>query len=114
MHIEDFQQLSKRTAPDNGQRENALNFIIGAFGELSETSELIKKWAFHNHPLDTEKIANELGDVMWYIVNLATEFDLDMDLVLEGNINKLFKRYPNGFNTEDSIKRVDVEVNNDK
>ena len=42
MHIEDFQNISKRTAPKSEQRENALNFTIGAFGELSEVSEHIK------------------------------------------------------------------------
>ena len=109
MHIEDFQNISKRTAPKSEQRENALNFTIGAFGELSEVSEHIKKWAFHGHELDVEKISNELGDVAWYLVNLASTFNIDMDKVLEGNINKLLKRYPTGFSVEDSIKRVDVE-----
>lgn len=54
--------------------------------------------------------AKELGDVLWYVAALCTKADLDMGEVMQGNIDKLRRRYPDGFSSEDSKRRVDVEA----
>ena len=64
-----------------------------------------KKHYYQGHDLDIEHIKEELGDVMFYIVNLCNVLDLDLEALLYQNHAKLVKRYPNGFNEKDSIER---------
>ena len=47
---------------------------------------------------------------MWYIAALCTKLGLNLNEVMEDNIAKLEERYPGGFTSEDSVKRVDVGV----
>jgi len=78
---------------------------LGLVGEAGEVSDYIKKGVFHLHGVDPEKVKDELGDVMWYVSTLASVLDISLSDIMEHNINKLTKRYPNGFTPEDSINR---------
>lgn len=122
MDIRKFQTLSKRTIPKIGSQVNVdgdiltmskpmivANYSMGLVGEAGEVTDLLKKVVFHGHPLDKAAVKGELGDFMHYAVGLATLFDIDMEEVLDENIEKVKKRYPNGFNSADSIKRVDTK-----
>lgn len=110
MEIKEFQLKSMRTLNRAISKDMQLaNLCIGAFGEFSEVSEHIKKNVFHNHELNKDKVIEELGDTMFYVVNLASELDIDFTEVLQRNVDKLAIRYSNGFSTEASIKRVDVK-----
>lgn len=90
-------------------RTNALllNAAMGLAGEGGEASELVKKHVFHGAPLDRDKFIKELGDVRWYLELAAREIGVDMEEIERRNIAKLRERYPNSFNTVDSIKRAD-------
>ena len=44
---------------------------------------------------------------MFYIVNLCNLLNLDLETIIEGNYNKLLKRYPEGFSVERSVNRND-------
>ena len=46
---------------------------------------------------------------MFYICNLATLLDINMEDVLEKNVEKLNKRYKNGFSYKASIDRIDTK-----
>lgn len=81
---------------------------LGIAGEAGECADLIKKHIGHGHPLDVEKLKLELGDVLWYVAGLATVCGLTLGDIATTNLAKLEKRYPNGFNTADSIARRDV------
>lgn len=81
---------------------------IGLSGESGEISELVKKGILHQHGLSAEKLFKEIGDCLWYIAALCNLFDFDMGKVMQSNIDKLKVRYPNGFNSQDSISRKDV------
>jgi NTP pyrophosphatase (non-canonical NTP hydrolase) len=81
---------------------------IGLAGEAGEVCELVKKGVFHRHGLDREKLVKELGDVMWYVAALCTKLDMDLDVIMEVNIRKLQERYPEGYSSADSQRRVDV------
>lgn len=96
MTFEEYQQLSRRTAvyPDMGQ-----NFIyptLGLSGEAGEVSEKIKKVIRDKGGvIDDEtrlSLAKELGDVLWYVAQMATELGLSLDAVAAGNIEKLASR----------------------
>ena len=90
-------------------REKVLNMCLGISGESGEVNDAIKKFMFQGHQINLYDLEEELGDVCWYLVNLATLFNLDMESILERNYNKLSTRYPKGFSIEDSIARVDKQ-----
>ena len=49
----------------------------------------------------------ELGDVAWYLAEAATALDIPLEEIMTVNINKLKKRYPDGFDTEKSLIHQD-------
>lgn len=83
-----------------------LNGALGLTGEAGEVADMIKKYFFHGHELNTDELIKELGDVMWYVALLCNALDISLDHVMTRNINKLKARYPEGFSEEASIKRV--------
>jgi NTP pyrophosphatase (non-canonical NTP hydrolase) len=70
---------------------------LGLAGEAGEYVELIKKWAYHSNPLDPEKAAKELGDVLWYVAVAAHTIGFDLSDIAARNVAKLRERYPEGF-----------------
>ena len=113
LSLNDYQQLSKRTMPrhdtQHSHREATLNFLIGANSELGELADIYKKELFHGHEQSHIEKVKELGDVLFYLAGLATLLEVDLETVARVNIEKLEKRYSNGFSTQASIERVDVE-----
>jgi NTP pyrophosphatase (non-canonical NTP hydrolase) len=61
----------------------------------------------HGHAYDTQALKDELGDVLWYLAEAATAAGLNLDEIAQENVDKLFKRYPEGFSQKDSINRED-------
>lgn len=108
MNIKDYQLASRRFLnKDLSFNEKILNMGLGLSGEVGEVNDQIKKGFFQGHPINLKHMEEELGDVMWYLVNLATLYGMDMEKILEGNYNKLSTRYPDGFSEEASMLRVD-------
>jgi NTP pyrophosphatase (non-canonical NTP hydrolase) len=70
---------------------------LGLAGEVGEVVDLIKKDRFQAQPFDRDKLRNEMGDVLWYLTNLATSVGMTLQEVAEANAAKLRKRYPDGF-----------------
>ncbi len=81
---------------------------LGLAGEAGEVANHVKKGIFHQHGIELEKLKNEIGDTLWYAAALCTTLGLDLSEIMQTNIKKLEMRYPNGFNVEDSKRRVDV------
>lgn len=106
MTINEYQKLAMVTKnPELSGRELLINSVMGLCGESGEVIDLVKKNVSHGHPLNREKLIDELGDVAWYLAECATVLDVTLEEVLERNIEKLKKRYPEGFSTERSINR---------
>jgi len=73
---------------------------IGLSGEIGEFNEIIKKIMFQEKTFDAashEHMKRELGDVLWYWVQGCKALGFTPDEVMDENIRKLEKRYPNGF-----------------
>lgn len=85
--------------------EQIANAALGLAGEAGEVADMIKKWKFQGHLLDPKDIAKELGDICWYIALMSESIGLSFNEILEMNIEKLKKRYPEGFSAERSINR---------
>ena len=108
MTLDDYQRLAARTIGSDRTHEQQLaNAALGLAGEAGEVADLMKKHLFHAWPLDHEKVAKELGDCLWYAAAMATALGLSLDAVAAGNIEKLRRRYPEGFSAERSINRTE-------
>lgn len=104
----EYQKLAMRTnKPEATQKENLINGCLGLAGEAGEVCDIVKKYMFQGHNLETQKIVDELSDVLWYVALTAQGIGCDLDSIMEHNINKLKKRYPNGFEAERSINRTE-------
>lgn len=108
MTINEYQTLAMTTLnPELNKKDVLINGVMGLCGESGEAIDIVKKWLAQGHELDREKLAKELGDIAWYLAETATALELNLEDVLEANIEKLRKRYPEGFDTKRSIHRDD-------
>lgn len=96
MRFSEYQRRSRETAVYPALGDNLIYPALGLCGEAGETAEKIKKAIRDDGGLLTEErreaLAAELGDVLWYVAQLATEAGLDLDEVAEGNLEKLLSR----------------------
>lgn len=109
MKLNEYQEETHRTAGDRPVDVALAMCGMGLAGESGEVVDHIKKHLFHGHPLNKEKLVKELGDSLWYVAAIASHIGVTLEDVAKANIEKLRKRYPNGFSVEDSLKRADGE-----
>lgn len=112
-HDADMYQLDVlKYAPDyQHYKLNVLYAAIGMCGEAGEVSELVKKYEYHGHAIDTEHLARELGDVLWYVSYMANLFGYSLGKIMAMNQEKLAKRYPDGkFDEERSRNRKEGDI----
>lgn len=108
MEINEYQLLAMRTLNKELDKKEVLtNSVMGLCGESGEACDIVKKHLFHGHELDRDALIKELGDVSWYLAEAATAIEIDLSEVFERNIEKLKKRYPEGFSEERSINRTE-------
>ena len=106
MTINEYQSLAMRTLnPSLEKRDVLINGVMGLCGEAGEAIDLVKKHLHQGHELDREGLIRELGDVAWYLAETAHALDTDLETVLRLNIEKLKRRYPEGFDAERSANR---------
>lgn len=105
MNIQQFQLKSVRTMKID--KETIPHCALGLSGEVGEVVDLVKKNIYYKKDIDLDHLEEEIGDVMFYLVNLATMYNLSMETILDKNIDKLEKRYPSGFTLKDAIERKD-------
>ena len=108
MNVNEYQQKAMRTLnKELSGKEILVNAALGLCGEAGEVADIVKKHIFHDHELDRDSLIKELGDVAWYIAEAATALGASLEEVLSKNIEKLQKRYPDGFDYQKSINRED-------
>jgi NTP pyrophosphatase (non-canonical NTP hydrolase) len=95
----DYQRLSRRTA--EYPREAWLTYpALGLAGEAGEVAEHAKKAIRDDAGTITDErraaMAKELGDVLWYAAQLATELGLELDRIARENLDKLLSRQSRG------------------
>lgn len=106
MNFNEYQEATRRTASKDASEERRIsNYVFGLNGEVGEVTDYLKKFMYHDHTLDADELEKELGDCLWYLARLSDEFGIELSNVAEKNIEKLKKRYPQGFNVQDSINR---------
>ena len=101
MNWENYTEHVLRTAnPKLTNYEAILSASLGLCGESGEVVEHIKKHYFHNKPLDKQKVLKELGDVCYYLAWLSHSLGLSLNDAMEGNVDKLKQRHPEGFTAD--------------
>lgn len=108
MDMDQYQLFAERTsryANSGPSLDRATMATWGIVGESGELVDTIKKILFHDHPLNTPKLPQEIGDVLWYLAELCTTFGISLNEVAKMNIGKLAARYGTEFSSEKSINR---------
>lgn len=103
MTWDEFTKQALRTATFADTNSALSNMGLGVAGEAGEVADIIKKHLYQGH--GTEKLTEELGDLLWYIAVLMHITGINFDDVLIENVAKLYHRYPDGFDPEKSINR---------
>ena len=96
MDLSEYQHRSRATAVYPEAGDNLTYPALGLCGEAGEAAEKVKKAIRDDGGVLTEErraaLAAELGDVLWYVAQLATEARLDLDEIAEDNLAKLLSR----------------------
>ncbi len=113
MTANDYQRAAMRTASGMnydqvGGNGLLLNGVMGLNGEAGECIDIMKKHVFQGHELDREHLIEELGDVAWYLAVSCEAVGVTLGEVMQRNVDKLKKRYPDGFDKSRSIKREET------
>ncbi|MCX6745060.1 MAG: nucleoside triphosphate pyrophosphohydrolase family protein [Candidatus Parcubacteria bacterium] len=100
MEFKEYQTKSRETALYPNRDNNFIYPTLGLSGEAGEVAEKIKKVLRDKGGIIDEatkiEIQKELGDVLWYVAQIATELGLDLDQIALKNIEKLFSRKDRG------------------
>lgn len=106
MTVNEYQTLALTTLnPRLDKKDMLINGVMGLCGESGEAIDIVKKWLAHGHELDRSALAKELGDIAWYLAETAAALDIPLEDILQANLDKLKRRYPEGFSTQRSLHR---------
>ena len=100
MDFNTYQKNARLTAQYPNLGENYIYPTLGLVGEAGEVAEKVKKVIRDKKGLfDNESkkgLKKELGDVLWYVSNLCTEFNFSLDDIALQNLEKLKLRADKG------------------
>jgi NTP pyrophosphatase (non-canonical NTP hydrolase) len=100
MDFNHYQNEAQRTdrVPARDGSEDLLSLIVPMLGLAGETGQLLSEYKKHlrdgdAHRLFKERVSEELGDLLWYIANVASKFELTLDEIAAGNLAKVKARW---------------------
>lgn len=100
MEFNEYQKTARKTAVYSGAGNNFAYPALGLCGEAGEVAEKIKRVVRDGRDKvtarETEEISKELGDVLWYVANLAQELGLKLEDIAAENLAKLSSRRERG------------------
>ena len=105
MDLNEYQHLAGRTINHELDKHAMMNHgVFGLASEAGEVSGIMQK-TYQGHYLHHDNMVKELGDCLWMIAEIATSMGVTLEQIAQANIDKLRKRYPEGFTAERSINR---------
>ncbi len=121
MNPTDYVNAAIRTAPNSGQQTavigyridcnegiNLLHASMGMVTESAEFQDMLKKHFIYGKPFDKVNAIEEIGDILWYIALAAKQMDVSIEHIMDVNIAKLRKRFPERFVETQAINRDTV------
>lgn len=95
MNFDDYQKAAARTLNSRlNEQEKLLDAAAGIAEEAGEVLAHVRKHLYQGREMDRERLAEELGDVLWCVAAVATMCDLNLSTVARGNQEKLAARHP--------------------
>jgi NTP pyrophosphatase (non-canonical NTP hydrolase) len=98
--FESYQKKALRTdrVPARHSPDDALSLIVPMLGLAGETGQLLSEYKKHlrdgeAHRLFKERVCEELGDLLWYVANVASKFGLTLDEIAATNLAKVQARW---------------------
>ena len=105
MTLNEYQELAARTINPHLRKEEMLRHsLFEMCAELGEIQSIYQK-VYQGHQITVDDVKKEVGDLMWGIAEFCTVNGFQMDDIAQMNIDKLRKRYPEGFTEERSLHR---------
>ena len=100
MNLNVYQREAQKTdrVPARGSTQAGVDLIVPLLGLAGETGELLSEYKKHlrdgdSHQLFKDRIAEELGDLLWYVANVAAKFDLKLENIAQDNLRKTRDRW---------------------
>ncbi len=110
MEMDVYMRRAARTInPKLDAAEVEMHALHGMCGEVGEIHSIYQK-VYQGHDFSDEHLKKEIGDLMWMIAELCTARDYSLDDICQMNIDKLFARYPDGFDAEHSLHRKKGDI----
>ena len=91
MNLREYHLLAMRTSPRDGH-DKIDNGILGLIGESGELVDVYKKWIYQSTPgteLPRARLADELGDVIWYLAEIADGMDKNLADAIQADFDRL-------------------------
>lgn len=106
----EYQKAAMRTCNKLDDKKAMIDHALhGLSSEVGEVHDIYQK-IHQGHEFDLRHVMKELGDVLWMIAELCEAYDVDLDMVMQMNIDKLKERYPEGFDAEHSLHRSKDDI----
>jgi NTP pyrophosphatase (non-canonical NTP hydrolase) len=106
MELKNYQNAAKRTNTDLGsQLSNSMHMLMGLTTEVGELTDVYKRKFAYGKEIDMTNVEEEIGDILWYLVNFCTLNNLDIEKCMGKNISKLYVRFPEKFNQDQALVR---------
>lgn len=93
-----FDEYQNEAIKTRQGRADALYLAAKLPVEAGEAAQHVIKEAYHGKPVDVEQLAEELGDVLWYVATLASMYNLSLHEIARGNLAKLRARHGETYN----------------
>ena len=107
----DFTKFCKSLSNDDLADVNPaiIHAVIGIGSESGELQDALKKALVYHAPLDFNNVKEEIGDLLHYIARLINTCGWSFEEVMDANVKKLKKRYPNGYSHQAGLERADKQ-----
>lgn len=112
MNGTEYQKLAMRTCsiPEDKPGDRLFHGLFGLAAEAGEVLSIYQKEYQGHYEPNADHLKKELGDALWMIAEICDASGFTLDEVMEMNIEKLRKRYPQGFEAERSLHRADGDI----
>ena len=118
MQANQYQRLAERTECNQTVSRNRMkalvkglpvpvrlnHAVLGLCGEVGELAAAIERWIYYGQPLDETNLQEELGDCLWYMAEACNAAGFSLEAIMEANIQKLQKRYPEKFSESQAVE----------
>ena len=100
--LKKYQEGCKRTVREFPSKEfEIMTWGLGIAGEAGDVAGCIKKTYSHNND-QIQGTRENLGDTLWYIAMICNFYGWNLEDIFNENVEKLSKRYPQGFTEKDA------------